>query len=75
MNHNEAIRVLKLHQEWRMGRPPYDKAGCPMPHSPKGLTAALDYAIAELEAWQGVAKQVETMAATLKEARTNDDTH
>ncbi len=49
MNHDEAIRVLKLHQEWRMGREPYDKAGCPMPHSPKGLTAALDCAIAYME--------------------------
>jgi len=49
MKHDEAIRVLKLHQEWRMGREPYDKAGCPMPHSPKGLTAALDYAIAYME--------------------------
>lgn len=48
MTHDEAARVLKLHQEWRMGREPYDKAGCPMPHSPKGLTAALDYAIAVL---------------------------
>ena len=49
MNHDEAVRVLKLHQAWRMGREPYDKAGCPMPHSPKGLTAALDYAIAYME--------------------------
>ncbi len=49
MTHDEAARVLKLHQEWRMGREPYDKAGCPMPHSPKGLTSALEYAIAVIE--------------------------
>jgi hypothetical protein len=53
MNRDEAIRVLKLHQEWRMGREPYDKAGCPMPHSPKGLTAALDYAIAYMRGERG----------------------
>lgn len=53
MNRDGAIRVLKLHQEWRMGREPYDKAGCPMPHSPKGLTAALDYAIAYMRGERG----------------------
>jgi hypothetical protein len=75
MNHNEAISVLKEHQLWRKGIPPYNKARAFPYYTPQDLSAALDYAIAELEAWQGVAKQVETMAESLKEARTNDDTH
>lgn len=76
MTRKEAARILKLHQEWRLGKPPYDKAGTPMPHTPKELTTAIFYAIeslSHLEQLIAAAEPAQKLLAAHATASKNDE--
>lgn len=49
MTKDQAVEILKTHNAWRRGEPPYDVFGLPDKFSAKQLGEAIDIAVSLLE--------------------------
>ena len=54
--HKRFAEMLREHNKWRRGEPPYDKAGALPPFEPKELGVLIEEAARRIESIDGVAK-------------------